>query len=42
MIRRLALLDVKGKKLFLGFADTASNFKKRSPVVDQLFRSIRF
>jgi len=29
-------------QLFLGFADTAPNFRKRSPIIDQLFRSIRF
>ena len=28
MTRRITLLNVKGKKLFLGFADTAANFKK--------------
>jgi hypothetical protein len=33
---------VKGKKLFLGFADTAANFKRRWPMVDELFGSIRF
>ena len=42
MIRRIILLNVKGKKLFLGFADTAPNFRKRSPIIDQLFRSIQF
>jgi hypothetical protein len=42
MTRRITLLTVKGKKLFLGFADTAANFKRRWPMVDELFGSIRF
>jgi hypothetical protein len=42
MTRRITLLNVKGKKLFLGFADTAANFKRRRPMVDELFGSIRF
>jgi hypothetical protein len=42
MTRRVTLLNVKGKKLFLGFADTATNFKKRWPMVEKLFSSIRF
>jgi hypothetical protein len=39
---RIILLDVKGKKLFLGFADTASRFNRRWPIVQQLFSSILF
>jgi hypothetical protein len=42
MTRRITLLNVKGKKLFLGFADTAANFERRWPMVDELFGSIRF
>jgi hypothetical protein len=42
MTRRIILVNVKGKMLFLGFADTAANFKKRWPMVHQLFGSIRF
>jgi hypothetical protein len=42
MTRRIILLDVRGKKLFLGFADTAARFKQRWPMVKQLFSSIRF
>jgi len=42
MTRRITLLNVKGKKLLLGFADTTANFNKRWPVVSQLFSSIRF
>ena len=42
MTRRITLLNVKGKKLFLAFADTAANFKRRWPMVDELFGSIRF
>ena len=42
MTRRITLLNVKGKKLFLGFADTPTNFKKRWPIVEELFGSIRF
>jgi hypothetical protein len=42
MTRRITVLNVKGKKLFLGFADRAANFKKRWPIVSELFRSIRF
>lgn len=42
LTRRIILLDVKGKKLFLGFADTAAKFNKRWPMVQQLFNSIQF
>ena len=42
MTRRIVLLDVKGKKLFLAFADTPTRFEKRWPTVQQLFSSIRF
>jgi hypothetical protein len=42
MTRRITLLDVKGKKLLLGFADTGAKFKRRWPMVDELFGSIRF
>lgn len=40
--RQFVLLDVKGKKLLLVFADTAARFKSRWPMVQQLFRSIQF
>jgi hypothetical protein len=40
--RQFVLLDVKGKKLLLVFADTPTRFKSRWPIVQQLFRSIQF
>ena len=40
--RQFVLLDVKGKKLLLVFADTPARFKSRWPMVQQLFRSIQF
>jgi hypothetical protein len=42
MTRRITLLNVKGKKLLLGFADSSANFKTRSPMVSKLFSTIRF
>ena len=40
--RQIILLDVKGKKLLLVFADTAARFKSRWPLVLQLLGSIQF
>ena len=42
LTRQFVLLDVKGKKLLLVFADTAARFKSLWPMVQQLFRSIQF
>jgi len=42
LIRRIILLNVRGKKLLLGFADTPGRFNSRWPLVQQLFSSIRF
>ena len=42
MTRRITLINVKGKKLLLGFADSSANFKTRSPMVSKLFSTIRF
>lgn len=42
MTRRITLLNVKGKTLLLGFADSAASFKRRWPQVNELFGSIRF
>jgi hypothetical protein len=41
-IRRIILLNVRGKKLLLGFGDTPGRFKARWPLIQQLFSSIRF
>jgi hypothetical protein len=42
LTRRIVLLNVKGKKLLLAFADTPARFRARWPLVQQLFGSIRF
>ena len=42
LTRQIILLNVKGRKLLLAFADAPARFKTRWPQVRQLYSSIRF